>query len=90
MTAAYVLLLHTAPAAILGIFTQPAFPVPLPKSYPTICAPSFKSHRGCQATLKETYYIKRCLSKQVSSNELPDKELEVSDNCHLANGTVML
>lgn len=26
----------------------------------------------------------------LSSNELPDKELEVTDNCHLANRTVML
>lgn len=32
------------------------------------------------------HYIKKCLSEQVSSNELPDKEPEVSDNCHLANG----
>lgn len=60
--------------------------MPLPKSYLTVCAPSLKSHTGFDATLKETYYIKRCLGEQVSSNELPDKELEVSDNCHLANG----
>lgn len=61
-----------------------------PKSHPTICAPSFISHTGCHATLRETYYIKRCLGEQVSDNALPDKEREVSDNCHLANGTVML
>lgn len=53
---------------------------------PTVCPPAFKFHTGCYATLEETYYIKRCLGEQVPSNELPDKELEVSDNCHLANG----
>lgn len=79
----------TVPAVTLGIFIQSVFPVPPPKPYPTVYAPSFKSHTGCYVTLKEIYYIKRCL-RELSSNELPDKELEVTDNCHLANRTVML